>query len=122
LLIYVIKDPEAFARNVAHMIEQAGKAASAWVEPREKGLKRDTIADPVTDVVKTLSRVSEYWLSEPGRALEAQTKLFASYMAIWSNSIRRMSGEQVDDVVKPDKGDKRFADEDWGRNAFFDFL
>jgi polyhydroxyalkanoate synthase len=119
---YVVKDPEAFARNVAHMIEQAGKAASAWVEPREKGLKRDTLADPVTDVVKTLSKVSEYWLSEPARALEAQTKLFSSYMVIWSNSIRRMSGEEVEDIVTPDKGDKRFADEDWGKNAFFDFL
>ena len=119
---YVIKDPEAFARNVAHMIEQAGKAASAWVEPREKGLKRDTLAEPITDVVKTLSKVSEYWLSEPARALEAQTRLFSSYMSIWSNSIRRMGGEAVEDVAKPDAGDKRFTDEDWGKNAFFDFL
>ena len=34
---YLVKDPERFALNVARMIEQAGKAASAWVEPREKG-------------------------------------------------------------------------------------
>jgi polyhydroxyalkanoate synthase subunit PhaC len=119
---YVVKDPDAFARNVAHMIEQAGKAASAWVEPREKGMKRDTLADPVADVVKTFSKVTEYWLAEPSRAVEAQTKLFASYMQIWANSIRRLGGEEVEAVAEPDRNDKRFNDEDWGRNAFFDFL
>jgi len=30
--------------------------------------------------------------------------------------------EGVEDVVKPERGDKRFLDEEWGKNAFFDFL
>lgn len=119
---YVIKDPEMFARNLARMIEQAGKAAAAWVEPREKGEKRDSLADPMVDMVKTLSKVSEYWLSDPSRAVEAQTHLFSSYMNLWSNSIRRLSGEEVPDLVEPAKGDKRFNDEDWRGNAFFDFI
>ena len=38
---YLVKDPERFALNLARMIEQAGKAASAWAEPREKGELRD---------------------------------------------------------------------------------
>ncbi len=83
------KNPEAFARNVAHMIEQAGKAASAWVEPREKGLKRDTLADPVADLENVIEGLRILAL-RTSRALEAQTKLFSSYMAIWSNSIRRV--------------------------------
>ena len=44
-------------------------------------------------------------------------------MNVWANSIQRLNqGEQVDDAVKPDSGDKRFQDPEWGRNAFFDFL
>ncbi len=34
---YVVKDPEAFARNVAHMIEQAGKAAVRLGRATRKG-------------------------------------------------------------------------------------
>jgi hypothetical protein len=60
---YVIKDPETFARNLARMIEQAGHAASAWIAPRESGEKTDNLAEPMADVVKTFSKVSEYWLS-----------------------------------------------------------
>ncbi|MEQ8740611.1 MAG: class I poly(R)-hydroxyalkanoic acid synthase, partial [Hoeflea sp.] len=50
---YIVKDPEAFARNVARMLEELGKAASAWIEPREKGEKVDTLSDPMADMVKT---------------------------------------------------------------------
>ncbi|BCH16427.1 MULTISPECIES: PHA/PHB synthase family protein [unclassified Mesorhizobium] len=121
---YLVKDPERFALNLARMIEQAGKAASAWAEPREKGEVRDHVAEPVVDMVKTFSKLSEYWLSDPQRALEAQTRLFSGYMTVWANSIQRLSdgGEDAEDAVKPEPGDKRFQDPEWGRNAFFDFL
>ncbi|MGH6763234.1 MAG: PHA/PHB synthase family protein [Phyllobacterium sp.] len=119
---YIIKDPEAFARNLARMIEQAGKAAAAWTAPRERGEKRDTLSEPLADMVKTLSSISEYWLSDPSRALEAQTRLFSSFLALWANSIRKVSGEDVPDIAEPEKSDKRFTDEDWSQNAFFDFL
>jgi polyhydroxyalkanoate synthase len=120
---YVIKDPELFARNVARMIESAGKAASAWVNPREKGEVRDSMADPMADMVKTFSKLSEYWLSDPSRALEAQTKLFSGYLDIWSNAIRRMGsdGSAAPAQAQPST-DKRFRDPEWSTNAFFDFL
>ena len=119
---FLIKDPERFALNLARMIEQAGKAASAWVEPRERGEVRDTVAEPVADMVKTFSKLTEYWLSDPQRALEAQTRLFSGYLDVWTNSIRRAGGEQPARPVEPERGDKRFQDPEWGRNAFFDFL
>ncbi len=120
---YVVKDPESFALNVARMVEQAGKAASAWAEPRERGEVRDHVAEPAADMVKTFSKLTEYWLSDPQRALEAQTRLFAGYMGVWANAVQRAGGnEQPGDAVQPERGDKRFLDPEWGRNAFFDFL
>jgi polyhydroxyalkanoate synthase len=123
---YLVKDPEQFALNLARMVEQAGKAASAWVESREKGELRDSLAEPMTDMVKTFSKLTEYWLSDPSRALEAQTRLFSGYMDVWSNAIARMGvpeGENPPEhMIKPERGDKRFQDPEWGKNAFFDFL
>jgi polyhydroxyalkanoate synthase len=121
---YLVKDPERFALNVARMIEQAGKAASAWAEPRERGEHRDHVAEPMADMVRTFSKLSEYWLSDPQRALEAQTRLFSGYMGVWANAIAKVNGGEnaPADDVKPERGDKRFQDPEWGRNAFFDFL
>jgi polyhydroxyalkanoate synthase len=117
---YIVKNPEAFARNVARMLEGLGKAASAWVEPREKGEVVDTVSEPMADMVKTFSKVGEYWLSDPKRALEAQTSLLTGYFDMWSQSVKRMSGE--DDSPRPKTGDKRFSDPDWESNPFFEFL
>lgn len=119
---FVVKDPEAFGLNMARMLEQIGKAAAAWVAPREKGEMVDDGPMRMSEVVQTLSRVSEYWMTDPARAMEAQTNLFASYMGIWNNSIRRMAGEMPESPAEAPQGDKRFAAADWNENLFFDFV
>jgi polyhydroxyalkanoate synthase len=120
---YLVKDPERFALNLARVIEEAGKAAAAWARPREQGELRDHAAEPMADMVKTFSKLTEYWLSDPSRALEAQTRLLAGYMSVWTKAVQRASGDtSVGDAVTPERGDKRFQDPEWGRNAFFDFL
>ena len=120
---YLVKDPERFAVNLARALEEAGKAAAAWTAPRERGEVRDVVSEPMTDMVKTFSKLTEYWLTDPARALEAQTRLFSGYMSIWANAIQRAGGDdEVEDFARPDKGDKRFQDPEWAQNAFFDFL
>ena len=61
-------DVEEFARNVARMMEEGGKALAAYLKPREEGRAEDQYAE-VTDVVKTLGQVADYWLRDPQRAL-----------------------------------------------------
>ncbi|RFC65621.1 MULTISPECIES: PHA/PHB synthase family protein [Mesorhizobium] len=120
---YLVRDPETFALNMARTLENLGKAAAAWAAPRENGDVHDSVAEPVADMVKTFSKLTEYWLADPSRALEAQTRLFAGLITVWQTAAHRVSGvEGVEDVVKPERGDKRFLDEEWGKNAFFDFL
>ena len=79
---YLVKDPELFALNIARMVEQAGKAASAWAEPREKGKVRDSIAEPAADMVKTFSKLTEYWLSDPRGRLKHKRGCFP---ATWTS-------------------------------------
>ncbi len=121
---YLIKDPERFALNLARMVEEAGKAASAWVTPREKGEVRESVAEPMVDMVKTFSKLSEYWLSDPQRALEAQTRLFSGYMNVWANTIRRVGGEERSRRRRSSRIVATNASRipNGARNAFFDFL
>ena len=64
---------EAFAHNIARLVEEGGKALAAYLKPREEGKIKDETADGVADVVKTVGQVLEYWLADPERALELQT-------------------------------------------------
>ncbi|GGE78028.1 class I poly(R)-hydroxyalkanoic acid synthase [Stappia taiwanensis] len=122
LLQYIVNNPEAFAQNLAKIIENAGKAMAAYVEPREKGEIKPELADELTGIVKTLSQVGEYWMSDPQRAIEAQSRLWTQYIGLWNSSLKRMMGEPSTPAVQPDPRDKRFGDPEWSENQFFDFV
>jgi polyhydroxyalkanoate synthase len=115
-------DPEAFAKNLARLVEEGSRALSAYLKPREEGQLADEVAEQIADAVKTLGQVAEYWLADPQRSIEAQTSLMKSYIEIWSNSVKRLSGEEVAPIVKAEPKDARFADPDWQANPFFDAL
>src|SRR5262247_3031005 len=115
-------DIEAFARNAARLIEEGGKAMAAYLKPREEGQIRSEMPDEVTEVVKALGQVLEYWLSDPQRAFEFQTGLARDYLELWAATARRMAGEAAPPVAEPDARDRRFADPEWSSNQFFDFL
>jgi len=114
-------DIEELAHNAARIMEESGRALAAYLKPREQGRVDDQYAE-VTDVVKTLGQVADYWLRDPQRALELQSSLGKAYLDLWGNAVKRMAGEPVEPVVAPDPRDKRFADPEWSSNQFFDFL
>ncbi|WP_291742463.1 class I poly(R)-hydroxyalkanoic acid synthase [Bauldia sp.] len=119
---YGIRDPEAFAHNLARIMEEAGKAASAYLKPREEGKASFDFVDSAGEFTKTLSRVAEYWLSDPERTVEAESSLVARYIDLWTGSLKRMMGESTGPTAEPEPGDKRFVDPQWSENQFFDFL
>ena len=114
-------DVEEFAHNAARMLEEGGRALAAYLKPREEGRVDYQYAE-VTDVVKTLGQVADYWLRDPQRALELQTSLGRAYLDLWGNAVKRMAGEPVAPLATPDPRDKRFSDPEWSNNQFFDFL
>jgi polyhydroxyalkanoate synthase len=113
---------EAFAHNIARLVEEGGKALAAYMKPREEGKIKSDVSDDVAEVVKTVGRVAEYWMSDPQRALELQTSLGRAYLDLWAGAVKRMAGEAAAPVVAPEPKDKRFADPEWSQNQFFDFL
>lgn len=115
-------DVELLAKNVARMVEEGGKALAAYMKPREEGKIRDERAEAITDVVKTLARVLEYWMADPQRAFELQSKLGKSYLDLWLTTAKRLAGEDAKAIAAPDPKDKRFNDPEWTSNQFFDFL
>jgi polyhydroxyalkanoate synthase len=102
-------DIEAFAKNLARMVEEGGKALAAYLKPREEGRIQGEYAEFV-DVVKTLGQVGQYWLKDPQRALDLQLNLGKSYLDLWAGAVKRMAGENTEPVAQ------------WSSNQFFDFL
>jgi polyhydroxyalkanoate synthase subunit PhaC len=114
-------DIEVFARNLARVVEEGGKALAAYLKPREEGRIQGEYAEFI-DVVKTLGQVGQYWLKDPQRALDLQVNLGRAYLDLWAGAVKRMAGEKTAPVAAPSPKDKRFVDPEWSSNQFFDFL
>ncbi|AEV38041.1 polyhydroxyalkanoic acid synthase [Pseudovibrio sp. FO-BEG1] len=122
MLQYILNNPEEFAKNLSEIAENGGKALAAYLEPREKGEAATGGTEELNAVVKTLAEVGNYWMKDPSRAIEAQTKLWSGYMNIWNSTLKRMAGEDSEPIVAPSNADKRFKDSQWDDNNFFDFI
>nr|WP_246659551.1 class I poly(R)-hydroxyalkanoic acid synthase [Ancylobacter moscoviensis] len=115
-------DLEVFAANLARMMEEGGRAMAAYLRPREDGRIKDEVAEDLADVAKTLGNVAEYWLADPQRTVEAQSRLIGGYLSLWSSALKKLSGKKARPVVEPGARDGRFVDPEWTSNPFFDAL
>jgi polyhydroxyalkanoate synthase len=115
-------DPDTFAKNLARVLENAGKALSAYIKPRESGELKDQTAEDLAQVVKAFHSVANYWLADPARAIELQQRLGKAYLGLWENAARRLAGEETKPTIEASPRDKRFKDPEWNSNQFFDFL
>jgi len=115
-------DVEALTKNMARLIEEGGRAVAAYLRPRDNGAQKIAYSNEITDAVRTIGQVAEYWYVDPQRTVEMQTRLGKSFLDLFANASRRLAGEPIDPVVRPDPRDKRFSDPEWSSNQYFDFL
>jgi polyhydroxyalkanoate synthase len=115
-------DVEVLTRNMARLMEEGGRAVEAYLRPRANRAQKIGYSDEITDAVRTLGQVAEYWYVDPQRAVEMQMRLGKRFLDLFANASRRLAGEAIDPVVRPDPRDKRFSDPEWSSNQYFDFL
>ncbi len=79
--------------------------------------------DPM-NVNSIYGNLVESWLNNPEAFLQRQSDYWTAWYEIWCSSTMRFLGEEIPGAkkIEPQKGDRRFVDEDWQNNALFDFL
>ena len=115
-------DGDAFAMNLARALESGGKALAAYLKPREIGEVKDDQPTEMAEVIKTLTAVAEYWLSNNERAADIQSRMAKGYLDLWGAAVHRLAGQEATPAIMPSPRDKRFADPEWKSNQFFDFM
>ena len=117
-----LPDFNTLADNVGRFMQGASRATAAYLKPIEERNALPGLSDEVSEMVRTLGRVAESWLVDPQRAVQAQARLGSQMVELWGTTMRRLNGEDAEPVVEPDRGDRRFLDPDWSKNAGFDFI
>ncbi len=113
-------DPIAMGRTLMDVYERAGPIF-------EEAFKRysDDVGDHNFDpfnIAEAYQNFMQGYLKNPEKFWEEQQDYWSKYMQLWQDSARKMMGEEVTATIEPDKGDRRFKDDEWQENAVFDFL
>ncbi len=114
---YQIKDPEVLTRNMLRYWEESGKLMSGLmgrVGPMAPSLE-------MNEAARAFGELGQRWMAEPHRLAAAQQELSTAYFDLWSRTMQRSLGQEVEPLVTPEPGDDRFKDAEWSQNPYFDY-
>jgi polyhydroxyalkanoate synthase len=102
--------------------------AAAWTRVVENGLKAmharpaaSSPYDPAAPARAMFDFTTQLW-SNPMSVLQAGQAAASEWMELWSASARRLAGAEVEPVIAPERGDRRFGDAAWSEHPVFDYL
>ena len=111
---------ENLANNMARLMNEAGKVVGAFARNQQSAEQSQN--SELTDAVKSIGSVAESWMSDPQKALIAQTTLSTGMLNLWQHTLKRMMGEESTAPMPLDPADKRFSHPEWNSNPFYDFI
>lgn len=118
---FQVNDPAEFARNMLKVAVQSQRLVADFMKAQAKNPPKAGNNDPL-NLGQTFIDFLSQAVRDPGHFASANFKLWQDYLGLWQHSVRRMLGEDVQPVIEPAAGDKRFKDKDWSENQVFDFI
>src|SRR3954463_10570562 len=122
---FEIRNPQRFAHNMARLVEETGKAATAFLQPHAIRPTHVSLHDDLAPALRTLAQLQRAWLRQPYKVFEAQVALWNSWSDLWHSSVCRFMGLENGGtrhaaILAPQ--DLRFQHPAWSEHPYFDFL
>jgi len=119
---YQVRNPELLAENLAKVAARTSDLVSTFLAPDKAGGKKTGPGNEVQRMATTFFDLGTQIASDPKQLGEAGLDFWQRHIALWQSSLKKMSGEDVSSQIEPQKGDRRFRDDDWQENPVFDFI
>src|SRR3954470_13815465 len=102
--------------------------AAAWTRVIENGVAAMQAPrpagfafDPTAPARAMFDFTTQLW-SNPMAVLQASQATASEWADLWGAAARRAAGQQVEPVIAPERGDRRFGDPAWSDDPVFDYL
>jgi len=113
-------DPEKISRALQTFAERGQRIAESFLKQQETS-DGYQVPDPAV-ISKAFMELGQQLMTDPGKLLETQAKLWNDYAQLWQAAAKRMNGEEAEAVAEPEIGDRRFQDGAWNEQLVFDFI
>src|SRR5262245_28846181 len=98
-----IRDPQRFAQNMARLVEETGKAVTAFVEPRVNNPAQAWAPADLTRMMNAFGQIQQAWLLQPQKLIKAQADLWHRYWKLWTKAVGILPATEP--VAAPDPKD-----------------
>ncbi len=78
-------------------------------------------ADPL-NIGSAFLELTASLMRDPQSLVVKQFEIWQDYMRLWHHTTMRALGHEVEPVIAPERGDRRFRDPAWDDNILFDFI
>lgn len=119
---YQVRDGELFAKNLAKVAERTGDLLSTFLSPNKGSGEKSGLGDELQRMATTFLDLGTQMASNPEQLGQASLDFWQRHFSLWQSSLKKLSGDDVAPTIEPQKGDRRFKDEDWQANPVFDFI
>ncbi len=119
---FKMADPGELASNMTKVMDALAALAQEMADRNNAAEVKPGRLQPFENVSKTFTALSQDYMKNPERFMQTQMQLWQSHAQLWHNAWERFLGKDVEPIVTPDPGDRRFKDPDWQENQIFDFL
>ena len=96
---YTINDPNEFAQNMMRLIEQGSKAMTGLLSQTDSSASPWSSAQEMAEATRTIGDISQRWMADPTKLLDAQNELAQGYAEIWNTTLRRMMGDEPEPIA-----------------------
>ena len=94
------------------------RIVQGFLDRQAEGLQ---IPDPAV-IARAFVELGTRMLADPGKLASAQAQFAKDYASLMQAMAGRLKGEDSGPIAKPEKGDRRFADDAWNEEILFDFI
>jgi len=115
---YNLPDAALISRTMAEVAERGQRIVQDFLKRQADGTGNP---DPL-NIGGAFMEMTTKLMANPARLVQAQLGFWQDYLTLWSNTARRMMGENIDPVIEEPTGDRRFKDDAWRENEVFDFI
>ena len=115
-----LPNPADVAKTYAEVAQRASRLITQFMEKKAK----DGVSAPSDEmgVAKAYMDLSARLLANPYKLAQTQMNMMWDYFSLWQGSMLKMMGMPMTPIAAPEKGDKRFKDEDWEQHFLFDYI
>lgn len=115
----VVIEPEALTQAMGGIAEETRRFLDHYWQGQ---IARSAQAPDPLGVMPALQALQQQWLQHPEAVAKAQAGFMQQYLELWQSFAQRLWGLAPAPIVTPAPGDKRFKDQEWQANPFFDFV